>query len=202
VTHSIRLVLWTLSLSLLMPVVAARAEPQVGTLHLDGLSFVSFGNQQLFSIPLGSAIQFEFEAPREDGSVPFTIHPSGVAIEPIPMSGDYRELRYSLASSASGFVKPAEGGGRRIEFTASVRATLVAENGEVGSYTYTVPFTTEDLVVDDTEGDVRLAVSGMRVGGNHGYVQIVGAVTNREQAFPEPGTAVYTILSGRFDRIP
>jgi hypothetical protein len=184
-----------------MPVVAARAEPQVGTLHLDGLSFVSFGNQQLFSIPLGSTIQFEFGEPRADGSIPFMIHPAGVAIEPIPMGGDYRELRYSLESSASGYAKPVEGGGLRVDFTASVRATLVAENGELGSYTYTVPFTTEELAVDDAGGDIQLGVTGMPVADRNGYVQIVGAVTNREQAFPEPGTAVYTVLSGRFDRM-
>jgi hypothetical protein len=38
--------------------------------------------------------------------------------------------------------------------------------------------------------------------GGNGYVQIVGTVTNREQAFPEPGTAVHTLLSGTFDRMP
>jgi hypothetical protein len=34
------------------------------------------------------------------------------------------------------------------------------------------------------------------------YGQLVGATTNQANAFPEPGTAVYTVLSGRFDRIP
>jgi hypothetical protein len=34
------------------------------------------------------------------------------------------------------------------------------------------------------------------------YVQLVGGVTNKSDAVPEAGTAVYTLLSGRFDRMP
>jgi hypothetical protein len=34
------------------------------------------------------------------------------------------------------------------------------------------------------------------------YGQLVGATTNKTNAFPKPGTAVYTVLSGRFDPIP
>jgi hypothetical protein len=34
------------------------------------------------------------------------------------------------------------------------------------------------------------------------YAQIVGATTNKENAYPAPGAAVYTVLSGRFDRVP
>ena len=34
------------------------------------------------------------------------------------------------------------------------------------------------------------------------YGQIVGATTNKENAFPEPGAAVYTVLSGSFDQVP
>jgi hypothetical protein len=34
------------------------------------------------------------------------------------------------------------------------------------------------------------------------YGQIVGATTNKDNAFPEPGAAVYTVLSGSFDRVP
>ena len=34
------------------------------------------------------------------------------------------------------------------------------------------------------------------------YVQIVGATTNKEAAFPAPGTAVYTLLSGNFAGMP
>jgi len=42
----------------------------------------------------------------------------------------------------------------------------------------------------------------MRVVEGAWYGQIVGATTNRENAFPEPGAAVYTVLSGIFDRLP
>jgi len=34
------------------------------------------------------------------------------------------------------------------------------------------------------------------------YAQIVGATTNEENAYPPPGTAVYTVLSGSFDQVP
>ena len=34
------------------------------------------------------------------------------------------------------------------------------------------------------------------------HVQIVGATANREDAFPKPGVAVYTVLSGQFDQVP
>jgi hypothetical protein len=34
------------------------------------------------------------------------------------------------------------------------------------------------------------------------YVQLGGATTNRENAIPAPGTAVYTVLSGQFDQMP
>jgi len=37
-------------------------------------------------------------------------------------------------------------------------------------------------------------------GAWHG--QLVGATVNETHAFPEPGTAVYTVLSGQFDRLP
>ena len=200
-TRSIGVASWLVLLGLAFPAATSRSETLVATLHLDGLSFVSFGNEQLFSIPLGSSVQFEFGDPEADGSIPFTIDPSGVTILPIPMAGQYRELRYALVSPASGTLTQVAGGSR-LDFTASVRATLVAENGELGSYTYTVPFTTEGLVVDNTAGDVQLSVSGMRMSSGNGHVQLVGAVTNREQAFPEPGTAVYTVLSGVFDRVP
>jgi hypothetical protein len=37
-------------------------------------------------------------------------------------------------------------------------------------------------------------------GANH--VQLVGATTNKANAVPEPGAAVYVVLSGTFDRVP
>lgn len=45
-------------------------------------------------------------------------------------------------------------------------------------------------------------MTGARVGEGAWYTQIVGAATNRATAFPEPGAAVYTVLSGSFDQMP
>jgi hypothetical protein len=42
----------------------------------------------------------------------------------------------------------------------------------------------------------------MRLVDSARYAQIVGATTNEENAFPAPGAAVYTVLSGSFDRVP
>lgn len=201
-THTARIVsaLAALAASLLASA-PAHAQGATAILYLDGLSFVSFGNQELYSIPLGSSVAFEFGEPSPDGSVPFTIQPSGVEILPIPMGGEYRELRYSLVAPASGRMHETPEG-RRLEFTAQVRATLVDDRGETGAFTYSIPFTTESVVARSAAGDVTLAVDGMRVATETEYVQIAGAATNRDEAFPAPGTAVYTLLSGNFAGMP
>jgi hypothetical protein len=51
-------------------------------------------------------------------------------------------------------------------------------------------------------GTGTLGVDGLRLVESARYAQIVGATTNRANAFPEPGAAVYTVLSGSFDRVP
>lgn len=51
-------------------------------------------------------------------------------------------------------------------------------------------------------GTRSLDVFGMRLVEGVWYGQIVGATTNETNAFPEPGAAVYTVLSGSFDRVP
>jgi hypothetical protein len=178
----------------------AGAEETVGTLTLDALSFISFGRQQTFMIPSGSTIKFHFGEPRADGSVPFTISPGDVSIASISLAGNDGELRYSLASPTSGLMRTAEGG-RRIDFRASVNATLVQAGGE-GTYTYSMPFTTETLEATSLSGDLEIEVTGMRLVDGVWYVQLVGATVNKANAFPAPGTAVYTVLSGSFDRIP
>lgn len=38
--------------------------------------------------------------------------------------------------------------------------------------------------------------------GRSSYVELVGAATNKADAFPEPGVAVHAVLSGRFDALP
>jgi len=176
------------------------AEEAIGTFQLDALSFISFGDQQFLLPASGSTIRFRFGTPNEDGSVPFKIQPGDVSIAPIPLPSGQGTLKYSLVATAFGFMRPA-GEGRRIEFNAAVAATLDAPEGS-GSYTYAVPFTTETAAASNVQHTDSVAVTGMRLVNGVWYAQIVGATTNQENAFPEPGAAVYTVLSGSFDRVP
>ena len=65
-----------------------------------------------------------------------------------------------------------------------------------------MPFTTETVAATNVPGDLVVEVTGLRLVESVWYVQLVGAVTNKENAFPEPGTWVYTVLSGTFDQLP
>jgi hypothetical protein len=188
--------------SLLLSLLAspAVAETTVGTLALDGLSFVSFQDLEVLAIPSGSTLRFHFGAPGSDGSVPFTLAPEDVAIAPIPMPSGGGTLRYALAGPASGWIRPTPTG-RRIDFTANVAASLETADGG-GTFTYRVPFTTESTEASNAPGTVTIEAQGMRLVEGVWYVQLVGATTNHTNAFPKPGAAVYTVLSGRFDQLP
>lgn len=178
---------------------APAATETVGTLTLDSLSYISFGDDEILYLPAGSTLRFRFGTTAADGSTPFTIQPADVAIGDVPvLSGGV--LRYGMASPAAGTIR-ATPNGRRIDFTATVRATL-ERGGDSGSYDYAIPFTTEAAAAANRPGTETLVVSGMRLVEGAWYGQIVGATTNRENAYPEPGAAVYTVLSGSFDRVP
>ena len=82
-----------------------------------------------------------------------------------------------------------------------MRATL-DRGADSGSFDYAIPFTTEGTAASNRPATETLQVSGMRLVEGAWYGQIVGATTNRENAFPEPGAAVYTVLSWSFDRVP
>lgn len=178
----------------------ARAEETVSTFTLDGLSFISFGDQQIVLPDTGSTIRFRFGEPAPDGSVPFTIAPADVSIPAIDLPSGDGTLTYQLVESASGTLQPSSGG-KRLSFTAIVRATLDSPSRH-GSFDYTLPFTTESAAASNAGGTQTLSVTGMRIVDGAWYGQIVGATTNRENAFPEPGAAVYTVLSGSFDQLP
>jgi hypothetical protein len=178
----------------------AWADETVSTFSLDGLSFISFGDQQILFPPTGSSIKFRFGAPAADGSVPFTIVPADVSIAPISLPANAGTLQYSIASPASGALVPTASG-RKITFTATVRATL-SDTPRAGTYEYEIPFSTEAAAANNAAGTDSVSVTGMRLVENVWYGQLVGATTNKTNAFPEPGTAVYTVLSGQFDQIP
>jgi len=178
----------------------ARAQ-MLGTLTLDSLSFISFEDQQTLSLPAGSTLEFQFGAPNSNGSIPFTISPSGLSIAPVDLPGSAGSLVYGLGGDATGLVTPAADG-HIIQFSANVTATLQGQNGETGTYTYAMPFTTETAVASDILGQTTVERTGVRLVDGVWYVQIVAATTNKENAFPAPGTAVYSVLSGQFDQLP
>lgn len=166
----------------------------------DELSFISFGDTEVVPIPVGSTIKFRFGEPAADGSVPFTIQPGDVDIAPIELGGQRGRLAYKIQSVASGTLSPTPSG-HRLAFQARVRATLVRAGGG-GSFDYVMPFTTDEATARSLDGSQTLSTYGMRVVDGVWFAQIVGATTNKRNAFPEPGAAVYTVLSGEFDTFP
>ena len=186
------------SLCLLSDPVAA--QETLGVLSLDGLSFVSFEDLEVLAIPSGATITFRFGDASGDGSVAFAIHPEDVSIPPMPLRSSEGTLKYGLAAPASGVMRIA-GGTATIDFMATVRVTLTGPTG-AGSATYPMHFTTEQTTAINLTGTKVLTVEGEDVVRSAGYVQLVAGTTNKTQAFPEPGKAVYTVLSGTFDRLP
>jgi hypothetical protein len=176
----------------------ARGE-QVGTLSLDGLSFVSFDGTQNLPIPAGSVIRFRF-GEVADGSVTFTIDPEDAAILPIPAGEDGATIQYRLASGATGTARKIDGA-PKIEFTATIAATMQSASGG-GTHHYALLFTTETTSASNAAQTEQIEVEGMRVVPGPNYVQLVGAATNKPDAFPQPGTTVYAVLSGSFDWFP
>lgn len=171
------------------------------TLTLDGLSFISFQDQEVLALPTGSTLEFQLGDANADGSIPFTIDPGGLSIAPVDLPGGGGSLRYGLASAASGTITPAAGG-HIIQFNANVTASMTGSDGHTGTYTYAMPFTTETAAASDILGQVSVERTGVRLVDGVWYAQIVAATTNRENAVPAPGTAVYSVLSGQFDHLP
>ena len=174
------------------------AEENIGTLTLDSLSYVSFQDEETLSLAAGT-IRFHFGRPLSTGAIPFTIEPEDVSIPAIAVRGG-GTLSYSLASPASGVIKTTESG-RQIAFTAAIDATFREEDHE-GTLRHSIPFTTESASATSSNGRDRVEATGMRVPDGTSYVRLVGASTNDADAVPKPGTAVYTVLSGTFDRLP
>jgi hypothetical protein len=176
----------------------ALADETIATLTLDGLSFISFGDEEVLPIAPGGTLRFHLQTPSADGSVPFTIGIGDVNLAEVDSSQG--ALKYALAAPTSGVIQKTADG-RKIEFTAAVTVTLTGPS-ESGTFTYTIPFSTESAAATDLSGQHTVSRTGARLVEGVWYVQLVGATTNKENAFPEPGAAVYTVLSGQFDTIP
>lgn len=182
-----------------LPPLPARAQQVVGTLTLDGLSFVSFDNRTTLTIPSGASLRFHFARPGADGSVAFTLAPADVSIPPIVLDDGKSTLTYRLATATTGTLRPAPT--RSIEFTASLSTTLENEQGS-STATYVVRFTTHRATATNADGTRTIDVEGMPLVDGPNHVQLVGATTNRTDAYRDPGVATYAVLSGTFDELP
>ena len=195
--HSLLIAFVTLGVVLSGP---ATAQGTVSTFSLDGFSYISFGNQQIVLPDTGSTITFRFGTPNANGSVPFTIEPGDIQIPPVDLGAGQGTLTYAITEAATGLMTT-ETDGRKITFTATVRASLQSPDSS-GGYEYVMPFSTDGAAASDITGTQVLSVDGLRLVEGLWYGQIVGATTNKANAFPEPGSAVYSVLSGSFDQVP
>jgi hypothetical protein len=190
-----------IAIAVLSLTLISSANASEGTLTLDALSFVSFGDNVKIPIPSGSTIKFVFGDPAPDGTISFTIQPEGVLIPPLDLPSGQGRLEYSLGSAASGSISPSSTG-RVISFVGDIQAAFVGDESDSPPFSYSTPFTTETVAASDILGELSVEKSGLRMVENVWYVQLVGATTNKANAFPEPGAWVYTVLSGQFDQLP
>lgn len=195
-----KLVQITASLLLWSMVATPAAGEAVSTFTLDGFSFVSFGDEEIVPLPAGSTIQFRFGTTGQNGSTPFRIDPGDVSIADVPLRSG-ATLRYGILGPATGTLISTSSG-RRLEFSATVEATLLTKGANHGTQRYSMQFTTDSAGASDLSGAQTLSVTGTRLTEGGLYGQIVGATTNKSTASPQPGTAVITVLSGSFDRMP
>ena len=184
---------------LIVSAASASADETTGTLTLDWLSHISFEKRENLAINPGSTLRFHFGDPAADGSIPFTLAPPDVSIDAIPAPDGVGTIRYALASVASGWIQPTASG-HRMEFSATVAVTLDGRGATGQTFTYSLPFTTESVSATSETGSVSR--SGMRLVDGAWYVNLVAATVNKTNAYPEPGAAVYAVLSGQFDQVP
>jgi hypothetical protein len=172
----------------------------LGTLTLDGLSFLSFEDIETAAIPPGGTIRLRFGDPNPDGSFPVRILPADVSLPPIPLTSHPLEVTYTLASEATGLLT-GTGAQRKLEIDGVIRGSLIGEESH-GSFEYSLRFTTEHAEATNLAGTGFVSVDGMRLVDGVWYLQLVAATVNKVNAFPEPGKAVYTVLSGTLDHVP
>lgn len=178
---------------------ASGEEMKVCTFELDALSFISFQDEEVYPIPSGGFVRFRFETPGADGTLRFSIEPEDVQIPSIEVDGS-RIATYRLAKGTQGTIAQTEGG-LDVQFPATISASLASPEGG-GTTQYTLQFTTGSASATNLESTRSVSVDGMKLLESGGAMQLVGATTSREAAYPGPGKAVYVVLSGSFDHPP
>lgn len=176
----------------------ASAQEQVSTLRLDDQAYVSYSDTETAKLPSGSTIQFRFGPANADGSVPILVRPEDLSIAPIPVA-EGATIAYALRETASGTIRSV-GGVRQIELSATLVASL-RENPEAPAVVHQLVFTTGRAQASNAGGTESVALDGEAPAASN-RVSLVGAATNRPDAFPAPGEAVYAVLSGTFDWLP
>lgn len=170
-------------------------------LTLDELSYISFGDKQIYPIPAGSSIRFQFGVQDVKGSVSFTISPDGVNIGAVRMKDGGEALLFGLARPAAGTMNVGADGAATMSFDAQLRVALRGPSGE-GMREVAIHFTTEAAEARSLDGATRLNVAGMRLNRAARAVQFVGTSAVPASDYPAPGEAVYAVLSGVFDALP
>jgi hypothetical protein len=176
----------------------ATAQEQIATLALDDEAYISYSETQNVKLPPGSTIRFRFGLANADGSLPVTVLPEDLAIAAIPVA-EGATIQYALRETATGTLRNV-GGVRQIELAATLVASL-RENPETPPVAYQLVFTTGRAQAVNTGGTEAVTLDGAAPSAAN-RVSLVGAATNRPDAFPAPGEAVYAVLSGAFDWLP
>jgi hypothetical protein len=186
---------------IVLVLVGAGPPTKTASLTLDGFSYVSFDDQETFLIPSGGTVRFKVGAPLADGSVPISVDPADVSVGPMTLRAGDEQLVFSLADRASGTVRLESDGRYRAELTATVRVALIHPR-DGGTAEYTIRFTTEGASAWNLKRTKQVSVSGVRIDPTSRSVQLVGGTTAQAGDYPQPGAAVFAVLSGVLDRIP
>lgn len=183
----------------LLPSPSVADDPFVATLRLDPFSIVSFGDQEIYQLPEGSEIQFEFPAPKGSGAIRFVIKSRDAFIAPMKLRHDDESIQFTLGRDAAGSMRMGSDGRLIIDVDAYVVVTLDRPDAP-GVKRLPIHLTTESAQAKSRLGDQKIDVSGERVSGRG--VQLVGTATNAADDYPKPNAPVYVVLSGVFDQLP
>lgn len=179
----------------------ARSEEWKTKLVLDGLSYLSFGDEQVFSIPVGTEIVFRFPDRPAADSISFEIHPDDLNLPAVSLRKTDEALQFGLAAPATGTLQLTTDGLATMSFDARIRVQLDHPT-EPGMQEVSIRFTTEASSARSLDGSKSIAVSGMRLHPNARAVQLVGTRSGQSTDYPVPGAPVSAVLSGVFESLP
>jgi hypothetical protein len=178
----------------------AANESTTGTLALDGLSFVSFSDEDVYSIPAGATMRFRFGTPA-GGEVPIVVEPQDLNVGELRLRSGGGLMQLGLVRRAVGRAFRSSDGSLAIELDALV-SVIVKHPEYGGARTVRLHLTTEAAQATGTDGLGARSLSGMRLASGSRGIQLVGAVANDADTYPAPGAVVLVVLSGAFDAPP